>query len=139
MLTAKDDVEASFLSWWDDLRERATSLQLRILIHEKAHVNVLSQIVGNDEAFGRLRLDKHSLEIDLLWSGVDLLELFTGELDAAISHFRLRHRFCLPFSLDDPVLVRFSSMSKTCQISLVRLVSIDWLLHVEKVDFSGQS
>lgn len=52
LLTAKDDVEASFLPRWDDLREWAASLQLRVLIHEKANVDVLSQIVGNDEALG---------------------------------------------------------------------------------------
>ena len=112
-LTAEDDIETCFLTRWDDLRERATLCKLLILINKETNIDVLSEIVGHDETLGRRGFDENSLKIDLLRTSVDLLELFSSELNTAISNFGLRLRLSLPLSFDDSVLVGISSLSQT--------------------------
>jgi hypothetical protein len=138
-LAAEHDVEAGLLTWWDHLRERAALLQFGVLVHQEPDVNVLPQVIGDDEALGGRGLHEDCLEVDLLRASVDLLELLARELDAAVPHFGLGLRLGLPLPLDDPVLVSLSTMPEACQISLSRLVAIDWLLDVEEIDLSGQS
>lgn len=133
-LAAEDDVETGLLSWRNHLRERTTLLELWVLINKETDVYVLPQVVGDDKALGGGGLDEDGLEVDLLWSCIDLLQLLPGELDAAVPDLCLGLGLCLPLSLHDPVLVCFSSVSETREVRLRRLVAVDGLLHIEEVD-----
>jgi len=72
---------------------------------------MLPEVVGDDEALGGRRLDEHGLEVDLLWPGIDLLQLLTSEFYTAVSDLSLRLWLSLPLSLDDPVLVGLPSVA----------------------------
>ena len=133
-LAAEHNVEASLLTRWYHLGERAALLQLGILVDEKPDVDVLPQVVGDDEALGGGGLDEDGLEIDLLRTGVDLLQLLAAELHAAVSDLCLCLWLSLPFSLHDPVLVSLSAVSEPREVRLRGLVAVDGLLHVEEVD-----
>lgn len=95
---------------------------------------MLSQVVGDDEALGGGGLDEDGLEIDLLRTSVDLLQLLAAELHAAVSDLCLCLWLSLPFSLHDPVLVCFSSVTKAGEVRLGRLIPVDGLLDIEQVD-----
>lgn len=47
-------------------------------------MNVLSEVIGDYEALGSGALDKHSLEINNLWTSIDLLQLLSGEFFTAV-------------------------------------------------------
>ena len=91
---------------------------------------MLPEVVGDGEAFRCRGLDEDGLEVDLLWACIDLLKLFAGKLDAAVSHLCLGLRLRLPLALDDPVRIGWATLQ------LERLVLIDRLLYVEWIDFS---
>lgn len=76
-LTAEHNIKACFLAWWDHLRKRATFLELWVLINEDSNIDVLSQVVGDDEALGGGGLNKDCFEVNLLWACVNLLKLLT--------------------------------------------------------------
>lgn len=133
-LAAKDDVEAGLLPRRDHLGKRAALLQLGVLVDQKADVDVLPEVVGNDEALGGGGLDEDGLEIDLLRPCVDLLQLLATELYAAVPDLCLGLWLGLPLSLHDPVLVGLSAVSEPREVRLRGLVAVDGLLHVEEVD-----
>jgi hypothetical protein len=130
-LAAEYDIEAGLLAWWYDLGERAALLQLWILVDEKPDVDMLSQVVGDDEALGRGGLDENGLKVDLLRSSIDLLQLLASELYAAVSDLGLCLWLSFPLPLHDPVLVGFSSSSETRQVGLSGFITVDWLLYVQ--------
>jgi hypothetical protein len=72
-LTAEDDVKSGFLSCGNYLADWGAHTEFRVDIHHESYVNVLSEIICDDEGFGRLALDKNVFEIDPLRSSSDLL------------------------------------------------------------------
>lgn len=133
-LAAEHDVEASFLAWWDHLREWATLLEFRVLVDQKPHIDVLPEVIADDEALGSRGLDEDGLEIDLLWTSIYLLQLLSSELDATVPDLCLCLWLSLPLSFHDPVLVCFSSVAKASEVRLGGLVAVDRLLDVKQVD-----
>jgi hypothetical protein len=95
---------------------------------------MLPQVIGDNEALGRGGLDENSLEVDLLRPSIDLLQLLTGQLNTAVSDFRLSLGLSFPLSFHDSVLVGFPSMSETGEIRLRRLIAVDWLFHIQEID-----
>lgn len=115
-LAAEYDVEACFLTRWDNLRKWATLLELGILINKKTNIDVLSEVIGYDETLCGGGFDEHSLEVDLLRTSIDLLKLFSGKLDTAVSYLCLSLRFGFPLSLNDSILICISSLSHASKI-----------------------
>jgi hypothetical protein len=109
-LAAEHNVEASLLTRWYHLGERAALLQLGILVDEKPDVDVLPQVVGDDEALGRGGLDEDGLEVDLLWTSIDFLQLLASELNTAVPDFSLCLWLGFPLPLHDPVLISLPSI-----------------------------
>lgn len=112
-LTTENYIKPSFLPWWNNLTQRRTLLQFRILINKQPDINMLSQVISNNKTFRRRTLYKNSSKIYLLWAGIYLLKLLPGKFNTAISDFYLSLRLCFPFFLDYPILVIFPSVSKT--------------------------
>ena len=51
-LTAEHNVKACFLTWWDHLGEGTTLLELLVLVYKDSNIDVLSKVIGDNEAFG---------------------------------------------------------------------------------------
>ena len=131
-LTAEHNVKTCLLAWWNNLREWATLLQLWILVNQDPHIDVLSQVVGNDEALGGGRLNEDGFEVDLLWTSINLLELLSRKLDTTVANLSLSLWLSFPFSLDDSILVCIST--KSCKVRLRWLISIYWLFNIKKIN-----
>ena len=94
-------------------------------------MNVLSEIVGDHKTLGSSRLYEDSLKIDELGSCIDLLQLFTRQLQSAFSQLSLCRRLGLELLLDySGAISTISSESLSSLEVRVWLIVSNWLLHI---------
>ena len=94
---------------------------------------MLSEVIGNIERLGCLTLHKNVLEVDLLGTSNNFLELLTCQLYLTVPYFVLSCWLRLKLLLDNSVVSLLLAGSHTIQISCCGLIFSDWLFDIKWV------
>ena len=104
---------------------------------------MLPQLICDDKAFAGLALHEYSLEINLIRTCDDLLQLFSCQLLIAIvllcRSCWMRLKYFLQESVSILSLSHFLLLEDSFSILVHRLVVSDWLLNIERVDLCRQT